>query len=121
MAFLLCQILIFLGVFFTLTNWLGISLFKALFTAILIISTITLTINGQFFSLIVLLFCSFSAMGIYANAESNKVRFKFTFSLITFLFPLIGLPIYFALKNGLSQKYSETIKTDGSRIQILNR
>lgn len=73
----------------------------------------------RYLSLIEALFVTFAVLGslwTYGNAKRNGIKFAWLYSLLSLIFPVLGLLIYLLVNKIFSVITTETIKTDKGKI-----
>ena len=113
--------LVFYPIVLIFLNYFGYPFFWSLFVAEAIAGSISLLLYGEIFSAIIHFIVWSIALSIYEDGRQKDVRFKFGFAILAFFLPFIGIPVYLLLRNKLSSKIGETIKTQEGSITFYNR
>jgi hypothetical protein len=104
-----------------LLNYFGYPFFWSLFVAEAISGTIGLFLSGNAVTAIIHFLVWSIALSVYEDGRQKDVRYKFWFAVLSFFIPIIGIPLYLLLRNKLSNKIGQTIKTKEGKITFHKR
>jgi predicted Co/Zn/Cd cation transporter (cation efflux family) len=114
------EIPVFFGLFILFFNFFRYPFALSFCIAQMIAGSFALLTQGRLLQAILYFFIWSAALSIYEDGRRLDVRFKFWFALLTLILPIVGIPIYFLLRNKLSRKIGKTIKTNDGKITFYN-
>ncbi|MDO9399356.1 MAG: hypothetical protein Q7T79_01545 [bacterium] len=122
--FILVWPFIFFFFCYLLINFFSYGFFRSFYLAFWYTYLAFALLSGnlsQILIAIIAIIISYISCAIFYHAKSNKVKFGLLFAIISFIFPLLGVPLYFFLWKKFSTKIGETIKSEEGAITFINR